>query len=506
MEKENLKADILIVDDDSLLLETMRDLLAGEDLTVLTNQNGPEALERIKAGSIDLVVADIKMPGMDGIQLLKAIKEIKPDIPVIMITGFASVETAVEAIRQGAYDYIIKPFEVEKFLMVVQRALKETRLAQKNKQLLADLTEANKELDKRLEQLFRLDEVSRHICSSWELDNFLNSLLYATTEAVKAQVGSLMLLDEDSAHLVIKVAKGLEKEVVEKTRIKVGEGICGLVVQKGMIISSHQVDKENMALSEIDKKIYHSPHFVSIPISSHNRVWGVLNISAPQEDFILSEIDLKLLTILASQASLALENSQLNGRLQNSYLNTLRVLASAIEAKCKYTRGHSERVTRYALQFAEVLGFSDNEIKKLEFACGVHDIGKINIAESLLNKPTKLDAGEWELMRQHPTKGVEILIPLGILKEIVPLVKHHHEHFNGRGYPDGLKKDEIPLEAKVITLVDAYDAMTSTRPYRKMMDSSSALKEMEVHLGEQFDPQLGELFIKSKIEKATATA
>jgi HD-GYP domain-containing protein (c-di-GMP phosphodiesterase class II) len=232
----------------------------------------------------------------------------------------------------------------------------------------------------------------------------------------------------------------------------------------------------------------------------------VLNISDPDVNFVFSEVDIKLLEILVSQVSIALENSQLNGRLQNSYLNTLQVLASAIEAKCKYTRGHSERVTQYAVQFAKMLGLSAAEIDKLKFACGVHDIGKINISDAILNKPSRLNEEEWKQMRQHPAKGVEILVPLGILKEIVPLVKHHHERFDGKGYPDGLRGEELPLETKVISLVDSYDAMTSTRPYRIEMNHKSAVKEIEDNLGKQFDIELGKLFVEHRFEEVGATA
>lgn len=500
MESEHLKARVLIVDDDPLLLETMRDILETEAFYVISAQTGEDGLRRIKEDTVDLVVTDIKMPGMDGIQLLHSIKTIDPDMPVIVITGFASVETAVEAIREGAYDYVIKPFEVEKLFTLVRRAVKEKKLAQKNKELMLGLEEASRELDRRLHQLFRLDEVSRTISSAFELDDFLRSLVNATTEAVKARVGSLMLFDDSSQYLTIKVARGLDKDIMDRVRIKKGEGIPGLAVEKKKIISSDEIYKDNIALGRTDRELYQSPHFVSIPISGHNRIWGVLNISAPDENFAFSDVDLRLLTILASQASVALENSQLNGKLQNSYLHTLQVLASAIEAKSKYTRGHSERVSRYASRFARYLKLSEDEIKKLQFACGVHDIGKINIADSILNKPTKLDTHEWQLMREHPNKGVEILIPLGILKEIVPLVKHHHEYFNGKGYPDGLEGEGIPFEARVISLVDAYDAMTSSRPYRERMSEESTLKEIEGHLGEQFDPRVGELFLQTQTE------
>ncbi|MGE4357707.1 MAG: HD domain-containing phosphohydrolase [Candidatus Omnitrophota bacterium] len=495
----NSDTKILVVDDDSLVLETMRDILEAEGFQTVLSSRPQEGLSLLESeNNIDLVITDIKMPEMSGIEFLRLVKKIDLDIPVIIITGFASLETAIEAIREGAYDYIIKPFEVEKIIAIIQRAIKEKRLSEKNKILLNDLKDTARELDRRLQQLFHLDKVSRTICSEFELEDFLHSLLNATASAINAKRGSLMLFDEEEKCLKIKVLKGLNELLVETVRLKKGEGIPGVVLEKAKIISSEDIRKENLNLSKIDQELYQSKNFISIPIEGKKRVWGVLNLSDWPEGFSFSTVDLRLLSILTSQAWIALENSKLNGELQNSYLHTLQVLASAIEAKCKYTRGHSERVAKYAIQFAKQLKLSEKEIKKIQFACGVHDIGKINIADSILNKATPLNPEEWKVMREHPNKGVEILIPLGLLKELIPLVKCHHEHYDGRGYPQGLKGKEIPLEARIITLFDAYDAMTSHRPYRNKMSKEDALKEIERNLGKQFDPQLGEILFQNQ--------
>ncbi|MCM8783687.1 MAG: response regulator [Candidatus Omnitrophica bacterium] len=494
--EHNLGAKILVVDDDPLILETLRDILDLGGFQTILSAEAQEGLALIKRDNIDLVITDIKMPTMSGIEFLRLVKEIDLEIPVVIITGFASLETAIEAIREGAYDYIIKPFEVEKIIAIIQRAIKERKLTEKNKNLLRDLKETARELDKRLQQLFHLDRVSRTICSDFELEEFLHDLLNATASAINAKTGSLMLFDDEEGCLRIKALKGLNQALFETIKLRKGEGIPGLVMEKANIISSEDIRKSNLNLGKIDWEIYQSPNFISIPIKGKNRIWGVLNLSGWGEGFSFSEVDLRLLSILTSQAWVAIENSKLNGELQNSYIHTLQVLANAIEAKCKYTRGHSERVTKYALRFAMQLKLSEREIKKIQFACGVHDIGKINISDSILSKTTRLDEEEWKIMREHPKKGVEILIPLGLLKELIPLVKYHHEHYDGNGYPEGLREKEIPFEARILTLLDAYDAMTSSRPYRKKMSKENALKEIEDNLGKQFDPELGEKFLK----------
>jgi len=490
------KTKILIVDDDPLILESLKDTLEIEGFEPFLSSKVYEGIEIIKKEKIDLVITDIKMPEVSGIEFLRMIREISLDIPVIIITGFASLDTAIEAIREGAYDYIIKPFEVEKLIAIIKRALNEKILAEKNKSLIGELQETAKELNKRLQQLFHLDKVSRVICSEFELEEFLGNLLNTTTQALNAKIGSLMLFDDKEEYLHVKAIKGLDEDFIKTVKLKKGEGIPGLVAEKGRIISSKDIEEEGIRLNKIDQGLFRFPNFISVPIYGKNRVWGVLNLSGWDKDFNFSEIDLKLLNILVSQAWIALENSRLNGELQNSYLHTLRILANAIEAKCKYTRGHSERVTRYAVKFAKEIRLSEREIRKIQFACEVHDIGKINISDAILNKTTPLDKREWEIIKEHPTKGVEILIPLGILKELIPLVKHHHERFDGKGYPENKKGNEIPLETRIITLLDAYDAMTSDRPYRERMSKEEALKEIEKNLGTHFDPDLGERFIK----------
>ncbi|MCM8778855.1 MAG: response regulator [Candidatus Omnitrophica bacterium] len=496
MEREySSPAKILVVDDDPLVLETMKDLLETEGFQPLLSSRADEGLEIIKREVPELVITDIKMPGTSGLEFIRLIRKISAELPVIIITGFASLESAIEAIHTGAYDYIIKPFEVEKIIAIIHRAIKERRLKEKNKALLHDLQETTRELNKRLEQFSHLDKMSKIICSDFELEEFLYDLLNSTTLAVNAKIGSLMLWDDKEEYLLMKAVKGWNQALGETLRIKKGEGIPGLAVEKARIISHEDMEREGFNLGKIDREIYQSPHFISIPIYGKNRVWGVLNLSGWEEKISFTEVDLRLLSILVSQAWVALENSKLHGELQNSYLHTLQVLASAIEAKCRYTRGHSERVTRYAVKFAQKLKLSEKEIKKIEFACGVHDIGKINISETILNKPASLDPEEWMIMREHPNKGVEILVPLGILKELIPLVKYHHEHFDGKGYPEGLMGKAIPWEARIISLMDAYDAMTSTRPYRMKMDKETALREIEKCLGKQFDPELGEIFL-----------
>lgn len=183
-------------------------------------------------------------------------------------------------------------------------------------------------------------------------------------------------------------------------------------------------------------------------------------------------------------------------KLQQYYLNTIKSLARALEAKDPYARGHSERVTQYAIAIAKRLGFSEKEISLLEDLCILHDIGKIGVPEKILAKPTSLSEEEWQVIKKHPEIGEEILKPIEFLKPGLSIVLDHHERPDGKGYPQGLKGDEIPLLASIVSVADAFDAMTSDRPYRKAFSKDEATAIIEENTGTQFDSRVVEAFLE----------
>ncbi|TLN08199.1 HD-GYP domain-containing protein, partial [bacterium] len=170
------------------------------------------------------------------------------------------------------------------------------------------------------------------------------------------------------------------------------------------------------------------------------------------------------------------------------FLSTVEALASAIDAKDPYTYGHSRRVSRFAVAICAELGMSKERIRKVELASLLHDIGKIGTPESILQKPGMLDPDEYEKIKEHPAKGAEILSAITELKGITPWIRHHHEWYDGGGYPDRIADKEIPVEARVIKIADAFDAMTSDRPYRKGLPTDEAVKIMEQFSRSHFDP------------------
>lgn len=177
------------------------------------------------------------------------------------------------------------------------------------------------------------------------------------------------------------------------------------------------------------------------------------------------------------------------------FFSTVWSLASAVDAKDAYTHGHSRRVAQYSAELGRALGFDAREIERLELSAILHDVGKIGVPEAVLNKPDRLTAAEMAVMRTHPERGAEILASIRAMRDIVPGVLHHHERFDGQGYPNQLKGDNIPLVARIILVADTFDAMTSSRPYRSSLPVQVAIDEIRRCTATQFDPRLAEVFI-----------
>jgi len=351
------KATILIVDDEFSIRDILFQRLTEKGYKCTIASDGSSALRKLDAHEFDLALLDITMPGKSGTDVLREIQAKYPDTAVIMITAIADVETAIKLMKMGAYDYIIKPLDLNMLATSIDRVLDKRRLILENK-------------------IYQLH---------------------------------------------------LEEKVKEQTQ-----------------------------------------------------------------------------------------------RIRESFLNSIKSLAYALEAKDKYTGGHSQRVAEMAVAIAMELGMPEDKVEKIRFAGLVHDIGKIGVSESVLNKPGKLTDEEYRHIISHPEIGERILSPIVEDKEILEMVRHHHECYDGTGYPDGLSAEEIPegarilavaeaytnisdnrtrkkklsQSASILAVVDAYDAMTSDRPYRQAMSPEVACANLEKGKGKQFDPAIVDVFLK----------
>lgn len=232
------------------------------------------------------------------------------------------------------------------------------------------------------------------------------------------------------------------------------------------------------------------------PLNSKDRWSGIFTLFYNREEEELDREELGVVGTIAAQASLAIENAALYEDIERSYYSTVKALARAIEVKDPYTHGHSERVTGYALLIAEAMGMDEREKQKLKYAATLHDIGKIGIAGRVLNKPGALTDEEYLHVKTHPLLGDSIIEPVEFLQGPRPIILHHHERYDGKGYPDGLKGEDIPLCARVLSVADAYEAMRSDRPYRKALCRDDAVGELKRNSGTQFDPKVVEIFLR----------
>jgi putative nucleotidyltransferase with HDIG domain len=187
--------------------------------------------------------------------------------------------------------------------------------------------------------------------------------------------------------------------------------------------------------------------------------------------------------------------------LKKAHFDSVKVLAEAIDAKDPYTRGHSDRVRRMSLKIAGHLGFLEERLESLEYGALLHDIGKIGIKDEVLQKPGALNPGEYQYIQEHTLIGAKIVEGIDFFKDKIPMIRCHHEYYDGSGYPDGLVGETIPLEARIITVPDAFDAMASLRPHRRAMPLEEVLMELEKGRAKQFDPKVLEIFLREKIYK-----
>ena len=323
-------------------------------------------------------------------------------------------------------------------------------------------------------------------------------MLEISTDMLNAEAGSILLLDEENNELVFAAATGSKKEKIKDIRVPVGEGIAGWVAREDRAVLVADVQNDPRFYRKVDQKTeFKTKTIIAAPLKTKDKLIGVVEVLNKKNDELFNEEDLNLLEAFSNQAATAIENARLYENLRELFLNTVKSLAAAIETKDIYTRGHSERVTQYSVLIGKKLNLSKEEIEDLRLAALLHDIGKIGIDERILRKPAKLTQAEFNEVKKHPEYAANIISTIPQLKNIVPVIRHHHERFDGLGYPDGLKGDEIPFFSKIISIADTYDAMSSDRPYRKALPHKVCIDEIKRCAGTQFDPKIIPVAIKA---------
>lgn len=350
-------------------------------------------------------------------------------------------------------------------------------------------------LDNLITTLINIHEFSINVAANVSQKDMAEALLEQILKSLSVETGSIMLIEKEKVELIIVASRGLSKEVVEQTRLKIGQGISGMVAQNARPIFVENIETDSR-FSQTNRPHYTTPSFISVPLKIKNKIIGVVNVSNKKSPSELTERDLRLLTILADQAAISLENLELYQNLQQLYMQTIQTLVQAIDAKDAYTKNHLNRATYYARAVAKEMHLPETMVRNIEWAALMHDIGKIGISEQILNKPGSLTVEERGVVRAHPVIGERIIAPVSFLADVSPLILYHHERYDGKGYPEGLIGEEIPLGSRIVSLIDAFDAMTSDRPYRRALTKKEAIEEMEKSSGTQFDPRVVQIFLK----------
>lgn len=352
------------------------------------------------------------------------------------------------------------------------------------------------QLDTAARRLNSLLQCGTELAASAELSTTIMDTLKFAVEETRASCGYVMLLDDQRKEvLVTEAAFGVDGEFNFPKEIELGSGLSGYaakVVQPISVASSGAEHRDYDGVTEGVQAAASIPlaikPYSGVGQAGEDQLLGVMTLLNLSTDEAFGDDDMELLRTLGSLVSVAISNSRMEERRRTTFLLTLESLATALEARDEYTRGHSQRVCDVSLMVGELLGLGHEAIEELRVGTILHDIGKIGVPDSILNKRAKLTPDEFEIMKAHPVIGYEICKPLMLSEGVLMIIRNHHEKLDGSGYPDGLKGGELPLSLRIVCVADAFDAMSSRRPYRSVLDPAVVLAELSKGAGSQFDP------------------
>jgi putative nucleotidyltransferase with HDIG domain len=368
-------------------------------------------------------------------------------------------------------------------------ALSESELMQKMR---VDTLEKKILYEEELSLIFKMGQ---EMFSSISFENITKSIAESANKIINAQICTLLLEDKTTDCFVPIYSQGVEPQSINQVRLKRGEGISGWVALHNQMLVKNDIENDPWFKRQ-NKGEYFVQSLVSIPLSTKERVIGVLNLSNKKSQQPFADDEIEFLKGLTCEASIALQNASLYEQIQDSYLRTITALAFALDARDSYTRQHSENVTRYAVAIAQEMNLGPSQIEHIRRAGLLHDIGKIGIRDGVLLKPAKLSKEEYGDIKQHPIKGEVIVSALPFLKEEAKLIRHHHERYDGGGYPDGISGASIEKGARILAVADAFDAMVENRVYRQALGINTTCQELKQGSGRQFDPEAVEALLR----------
>jgi response regulator RpfG family c-di-GMP phosphodiesterase len=538
--EEEITRTVLTVDDDEFVREILAAYLEDSGYGVLQAENGLLGLEAFRREKPDLVMLDLRMPEMDGLEVLGFITKESPDTPVILVSGMGTIGDAIKALKLGAWDYIAKPIHdmgvlehavnkaLERAEFLEQRKKYRAHLEEEVKKRTAEVEQRRLELEKAYNDLQAEVEVRKEaeeLLSNMNLElTMLSDCVHAVVRATDEQnliqeicriiveVGGYQMAwvgfaDQDIEKSVKPIAwMGENDGFLETVKISWdecdrGRGPTGTAIRTAKpVVNENTSENPNTYLwrEELLKRGFNSS--IALPLIYEEETLGVLTIYASEpETFYKSEID--HLMGLANDLAYGIcalrtrierieagEEIELHvDKLQKALSGTIKVAASTVEVRDPYTAGHQRRVATLARTIAEEMSLSDNQVEGIFMAGVVHDLGKIYVPAEILSKPSDLSDIEFNLIRTHPQIGYDLLKTIDFPWPIAQIVHQHHERLNGSGYPQGLLSEQILIEAKIICVADVVEAMASHRPYRPARGVDRALEHIQEESGNLYD-------------------
>jgi HD-GYP domain-containing protein (c-di-GMP phosphodiesterase class II) len=415
------------------------------------------------------------MPGLSGLDLLRAVKVKQPATPVVLMTGVPSINSAVFGLRHGAYDYLPKPFSVKEVQQLVNRLRADRQSGHATMGQPAGLMEELARRQTGMEGLFKIGELA---LQGLDPGIFVDTVLDYTIRSLRGDGAVLLLRDEDGNFTPNQ--KG-DPALVESLLSLLHAAFGALVQTSG---------KGALTLTPLE----HPFTALAALIPGVGKSMGILCLGRDSRNGSFLPDEKEFLLGYAQTTALALQQILLRDNLETNLIDTISSFVNALESKDAYLQGHSTRVSLYAAEIGSAMSLSPLQVYVTRRVGILHDIGKLVILDSILHKPGRLTKDEYALITRHPLVAYRILTPLRFLAQEAEAIKYHHERFDGKGYPDGLKGEAIPLPARIVTVADSFDAMTSTRPYRSALPQDVALAEIHRGKGVQFDPRVIEAF------------
>ncbi len=474
-----IPAAVLIVDDEPGIRILLHDWLADQPgMTVHVAANVHEAIDLLDKRAVDLLLVDLFLPDGSGLDVIRRAHQVQPHAVSILITAHPTVETAISALQHGTYDYIIKPFRLEIFSAAIYRALDNCRLRRENMELREQVA---------------VSELNRAVGTISGVDQILQAVNETVVRECAAEAASVLLRHPETGQLEMRAFHGDPALLQEPPQARF---LRGETVTANAALANGQT----VVLEDSQTSLFPNDHDGAMricqPLVVKGQTIGLLNIVRRATAGPVGDGTLRTIGMIAQQAAIAIDNARLYKDLQATYVETVTALANAIEIRDPYTHGHTDRVKVLARAIGAKMGWDPERLTNLWIGCTLHDIGKIGVPDSILSKPGPLTPDEFAVMKTHPEIGAKIIEGVPFLKAAIPYVYYHHERYNGTGYPSGLAGEEIPIEGRLLAVVDAFDAITSDRPYRRGQSLAAAREELRIFSGIQFDPAIVDIFFE----------